>query len=229
MREGRDDAVLTHLPERLQRRGLVRRTSSARRSTRRSAGNRSPASPSSSHPPGRRDEPRQHCHDSRRATRTAGSSGRGSFSGSAHSSTPTRPPGRSSSGHKFPSHNSDGTTELVAPRSDDHLLRPNEAAAMFGVHTQTLTRWANADLLPVLTTPNGHRRYRLGEASALLSGVHPKTGSRRDRRYVIRDISAFRRQEQPSSEQAPGQLSSQARLRRSGEDQASAQRKATIQ
>jgi excisionase family DNA binding protein len=50
----------------------------------------------------------------------------------------------------------------------DDLLTPREAAALLGVRTTTLARWARDGLLkPAVRTPGGHRRYRRGEVVAL--------------------------------------------------------------
>ena len=48
------------------------------------------------------------------------------------------------------------TREL--PVQED-LLRPREVAAIFGVRTSTLARWARDGRLTPLRTPGGHRRY----------------------------------------------------------------------
>ncbi|GLY86692.1 MerR family DNA-binding transcriptional regulator [Actinoallomurus iriomotensis] len=50
----------------------------------------------------------------------------------------------------------------------DDLLKPREAAALLGVRTTTLARWARDGLLkPAVHTPGGHRRYRRGEVLAV--------------------------------------------------------------
>jgi excisionase family DNA binding protein len=41
----------------------------------------------------------------------------------------------------------------------EDLLRPREVAAIFGVRTSTLARWARDGRLTPLRTPGGHRRY----------------------------------------------------------------------
>jgi excisionase family DNA binding protein len=41
----------------------------------------------------------------------------------------------------------------------EDLLRPREVAAIFGVRTATLARWARDGRLTPLRTPGGHRRY----------------------------------------------------------------------
>jgi excisionase family DNA binding protein len=42
---------------------------------------------------------------------------------------------------------------------NDDLLTPREAAALLGVRTTTLARWAREGRLTPLRTPGGHRRY----------------------------------------------------------------------
>jgi excisionase family DNA binding protein len=58
---------------------------------------------------------------------------------------------------------------MSSPSSDfDDLLTPREAAALLGVRTTTLARWARDGLLkPAVHTPGGHRRYRRGEVLAV--------------------------------------------------------------
>jgi excisionase family DNA binding protein len=58
---------------------------------------------------------------------------------------------------------------MSSPGSDfDDLLTPREAAALLGVRTTTLARWARDGLIkPAVHTPGGHRRYRRGEVLAL--------------------------------------------------------------
>jgi excisionase family DNA binding protein len=49
----------------------------------------------------------------------------------------------------------------------DDLLTPREAAALLGVRTTTVARWAREGLLkPAVHTPGGHRRYRRGDVMA---------------------------------------------------------------
>lgn len=45
--------------------------------------------------------------------------------------------------------------------ADDPVLTPGEVAAMFRVDPKTVTRWAKRGRLPSITTPGGHRRFRL--------------------------------------------------------------------
>lgn len=54
-----------------------------------------------------------------------------------------------------------------APSIYVDLLRPAEVAAMFGVDTATVSRWAARGMLTVFRTPGGHRRYDHDEVAAL--------------------------------------------------------------
>jgi excisionase family DNA binding protein len=47
------------------------------------------------------------------------------------------------------------------------LLTPRQAAELLGVNTNTLARWVRAGMLPAVTTPGGHRRYRRADVRAL--------------------------------------------------------------
>jgi len=50
------------------------------------------------------------------------------------------------------------------------LLYPGEVAKLAGVDAKTVTRWADAGLLPVaFTFPSGHRRYRRTDVDAFLA------------------------------------------------------------
>jgi excisionase family DNA binding protein len=53
---------------------------------------------------------------------------------------------------------------------DDALLRPREVAAVFGVRTATIARWAREGRLTPLRTPGGHRRYRSIDVRKVLRG-----------------------------------------------------------
>ncbi|WP_354670946.1 helix-turn-helix domain-containing protein [Actinomadura sp. DC4] len=50
----------------------------------------------------------------------------------------------------------------------DRLLTPREVAALFGVRTSTLARWAREGRLGATATPGGHRRYDPDHVRALL-------------------------------------------------------------
>lgn len=53
---------------------------------------------------------------------------------------------------------------------DDRLMKPGEVAVLLGVSPKTVTRWANAGLLPSLRTLGGHRRFRESEIQDLIEG-----------------------------------------------------------
>ncbi|GAA4514088.1 hypothetical protein GCM10023191_082130 [Actinoallomurus oryzae] len=63
----------------------------------------------------------------------------------------------------------DGLLFMSSSGSDfDELLTPREAAALLGVRTTTIARWARDGLLKAAVhTPGGHRRYRRGEVLAM--------------------------------------------------------------
>lgn len=48
-------------------------------------------------------------------------------------------------------------------------LRTGEAAALLGVHADTLREWADQELIRCWRTPSGHRRFRRSDVEALLS------------------------------------------------------------
>ena len=48
-------------------------------------------------------------------------------------------------------------------------LLPRDVADVFGVSTDTVTRWANAGRLPVYVMPSGHRRYKRADIDAILA------------------------------------------------------------
>ncbi len=47
------------------------------------------------------------------------------------------------------------------PRDEiaEHYLTPGQAAGMLGVSPKTVSRWADAGLLPCIVTLGGHRRF----------------------------------------------------------------------
>ncbi|MDV6979607.1 helix-turn-helix domain-containing protein [Mycobacterium intracellulare] len=51
----------------------------------------------------------------------------------------------------------------------DELLQPSEAAALVGVHRDTLKRWEAKGRITSLRTPDGHRRFRRRDVEALLT------------------------------------------------------------
>jgi excisionase family DNA binding protein len=79
------------------------------------------------------------------------------------------------------------------PVSDDDLLTPREVAAVFGVGTTTIARWARAGRLEALLTPGGHRRYSRSAVRALLdtdaeeraASRNGVLGGRREPRSII--------------------------------------------
>ena len=62
--------------------------------------------------------------------------------------------------------------------NDAALLTPREVAAMFGVRTTTIARWAREGRFAPLLTPGGHRRYRLGDVREVLGSVQPSAADR---------------------------------------------------
>ena len=60
----------------------------------------------------------------------------------------------------------------------DEYLTPGQAAAMLQVSRQTVSRWADAGLLPCIVTLGGHRRFDrdviLGAAAQM--GIHSSVG-----------------------------------------------------
>jgi excisionase family DNA binding protein len=60
---------------------------------------------------------------------------------------------------------------MPAPASeprDELLLTPREVAALFGVRTTTIARWARLGRVRALLTPGGHRRYSPSDIRPLL-------------------------------------------------------------
>ena len=51
----------------------------------------------------------------------------------------------------------------------DRLILPREAAAMFGVSSRSLRRWATLGLIGAQRTMGGQRRYRESEVRALVA------------------------------------------------------------
>ena len=48
-----------------------------------------------------------------------------------------------------------------------------EAAAVLGIHGDTLRRWTDDGKVPVWISPSGHRRYRRSGLDALLAAGRP--------------------------------------------------------
>jgi hypothetical protein len=53
--------------------------------------------------------------------------------------------------------------------ADDGLLKPAEAARMFGVRPAVLARWSRDGRITPLYTPGAHRRYSRSELTRILS------------------------------------------------------------
>lgn len=53
---------------------------------------------------------------------------------------------------------------------DDDLLKPSDAAKLFGVRPATLARWAREGKITARRTPGAHRRYSRTQITAMLSG-----------------------------------------------------------
>lgn len=51
------------------------------------------------------------------------------------------------------------------------MLTPGQAAAILGVETKTVTRWAAAGRIAASRTVGGHRRYKEVDVYALRDGV----------------------------------------------------------
>lgn len=56
----------------------------------------------------------------------------------------------------------------IPQQHDADLLTPGEVARLFGVGQRAVARWADNGQLPHITTPGGHRRYRVGDVRRLL-------------------------------------------------------------
>jgi excisionase family DNA binding protein len=61
--------------------------------------------------------------------------------------------------------------EAWKPTEPEHLLTPNEVAAIFRVDPKTVGRWALAGKLASIKTIGGHRRFREADVQQLLEGV----------------------------------------------------------
>jgi excisionase family DNA binding protein len=56
-------------------------------------------------------------------------------------------------------------------RHGERLLKPSEAAALFGVDRKSLVNWVRAGKLTAQRTMGGHRRYRETEVRTLIAGL----------------------------------------------------------
>lgn len=54
--------------------------------------------------------------------------------------------------------------------TEERLLTPGEVAAIFRVHSKTVTRWARDGRVSAIRTPGGHHRFLASEVRALLDG-----------------------------------------------------------
>jgi excisionase family DNA binding protein len=58
------------------------------------------------------------------------------------------------------------------PRPEaERLLTTTEVAALFGVASGTVKRWARLGIIGSITTPGGHRRYPESAVAAARTGV----------------------------------------------------------
>jgi excisionase family DNA binding protein len=55
----------------------------------------------------------------------------------------------------------------------DDLLRPREAAQLFGVRPATLAQWSREGRLTALCTPGAHRRYSRTQINEILGEYLP--------------------------------------------------------
>jgi predicted site-specific integrase-resolvase len=58
---------------------------------------------------------------------------------------------------------------------DDDLLRPREAARLFGVRPATLARWSREGKLAAQCTPGAHSRYSRVQINGILNECPPST------------------------------------------------------
>jgi excisionase family DNA binding protein len=64
---------------------------------------------------------------------------------------------------------------------ETRLLSTGQVATLFHVSRRSVTAWAQGRKLPYVTTPGGHRRFRVGDVRALLdaaAGAEPTRTSR---------------------------------------------------
>lgn len=53
--------------------------------------------------------------------------------------------------------------------TDEPLLKAADVARLLNVNRATLHNWVEAGLLPAVTLPSGHRRYRRSDIDAILA------------------------------------------------------------
>lgn len=56
------------------------------------------------------------------------------------------------------------------------LLTPSEVAAVFKVHPNTVSVWAERGRIPSFKTPGGHRRFRQADVEAFLASQAEAVG-----------------------------------------------------
>jgi len=62
------------------------------------------------------------------------------------------------------------------PVDYDRLMTPGEVAALAGVDTATVARWARTGRLPAVRTPGGHHRFRECDVRERLSELPRQVG-----------------------------------------------------
>lgn len=60
---------------------------------------------------------------------------------------------------------------------DTHHLSPAEAAAIIGVHPESLRRWAAEGLIPSFVTPGGWRRFSRADIEAFIASRKSEASS----------------------------------------------------
>ena len=53
-------------------------------------------------------------------------------------------------------------------KSSPSVLTPSQVAVLFAVSAETVSGWADANLLPSFKTPAGHRRFRREDVERFL-------------------------------------------------------------
>lgn len=53
----------------------------------------------------------------------------------------------------------------------EKLLTISQAAAILGIHADTLRRWSDRGVVPTVRLPSGYRRFRPGEIAALRTSM----------------------------------------------------------
>jgi len=94
----------------------------------------------------------------------------------------------------------------MAQRDDSEWLTLGRAAAFLGVAQSTVRRWSDQRLVPVFTTPGGHRRFRRADLEAFLAsrrggGVRLQVPQRGEKRELM-DLAARNADETLAREQA---------------------------